>query len=663
MTQQERAPHLEKERRVGRRPLTHYTWLSLLRAYGVILVLVYHFFPWLMPGGFIGVDVFLVFSGYLITSLLISEFKNKGKVRLLAFYKRRFRRLFPALVLLLLVVLPLTLTIPEDFRADMARQVAAVLSWTTNLYEIATGGSYANTLLPHLFVHTWTLSVEMHYYLIWGLFLTFALPYFAATTPDGRKTIASSRRAIALLAIAMALVSYVIMQLLLIGADDPSVAYYSTISRSFPILIGSALGAFAGFGRTRLVVFFEKLKPALAVALAALSLLGIALLAVFLPFENILVYRMGILLTALLVGVVILVGRGAQDRLQRWKEPKVLQYISDRSYSIYLFHWPLMIIVLEWARSLFGRVIPGLDTVYVAAALLALALTFLAAHLSYRFVELPFSKRRGARGASPSQDSDTVVITEPAASSAITTSTISAAASTVMGKVALAILVIALASGAAWAITTAPHRSSIEMDYQLGLLDIDLKQMEASRQALVHTSAGGSMDGEPRLMVRPETITVIGDSVTIFPAEELTRLTGAFVDAEVSRAMVHGIGIMQDMQKNRTLGEYVVIALATNAHADSFESAVTLCEELPPGHRLIFVTAHGSAYMEALNVELRTLPGRYPFVTIADWTEAISGQEYLLAADGYHLSGQEAIDIYVNVVVEAIEEAADKPVR
>ncbi len=120
-----------------KKPLTHYAWLSLLRAYGVLLVLVYHFFPWLMPGGFIGVDVFLVFSGYLITSLLISEFKKQGRVDLLAFYKRRFRRLFPALAALLLLVLPLTLTIPEDFRAGIAQQVAGVLSWTTNFYEIA----------------------------------------------------------------------------------------------------------------------------------------------------------------------------------------------------------------------------------------------------------------------------------------------------------------------------------------------------------------------------------------------------------------------------------------------------------------------------------------------------------------------------------------------
>jgi hypothetical protein len=125
--------------------------------------------------------------------------------------------------------------------------------------------------------------------------------------------------------------------------------------------------------------------------------------------------------------------------------------------------------------------------------------------------------------------------------------------------------------------------------------------------------------------------------------------------------MVNGIRIVEDMQANRTLGEYVVIALATNAHPNSFESAETICARLAPGHRLIFVTAYGNAAMDELNANLRTLPERFPFVTIADWNATIAPHDDLLAADGYHLNGQEAIDLYTNTVIAALEKAKDAP--
>jgi len=751
------AGSLEQDKRPGemypgQKPLTHYAWLSLLRAFGVLLVLVYHFFPWLMPGGFIGVDVFLVFSGYLITSLLVSEFKKQGKIDLLAFYKRRFRRLFPALVALLLVVLPLTLTISADFRADIARQVAAVLSWTSNFYEISIGRSYADTLLPHLFVHTWTLGVEMHYYLIWGLILMLLMPLFVSTvTKEGRKTISRSRKMVALLAALLALASYGVMQIMLIGAEDPSAAYYSTFSHAYPLLIGSAVGALAGFGRSWLVARFERLQPTLAIVLVAISLTGIALMAILLSFENLLVYRVGLLLTALLVSFVILIGRGAQERLQHRQEPKVLQFIADRSYSIYLFHWPLMIIVLEWARALFGKVDSGFNPAYIAAAIFALLLTFIAAHLSYRFVERRFSKRRGVHeeksphdtsAASYARHADETLHEENRVQSANDVSHPRHADRTLheeyrvhsandarhprhadetlyeenrvhsandvshprhadrtlheeyrvhstndanhtrhvdgapyeepgkrlrtivpfsLSKLALGVLATVLAMLSVFALVTASQRTSIEENYQMGLLEIDLNQMEYSRQSLLHTANGGNAEGEPAILITPGSITIIGDSVTIFPAEDLTNLTGAFVDADVGRAMVNGIRILQELQESRILSEFVVVALATNTHADSFESAVAICEGMAPGHRLIFVTAFGAPEMEELNEQLRTLPQMYPFVTIADWGAAIDGREYLLAADGYHLGGQEAVDIYISVIMQALEEAKDKP--
>ena len=143
-------------------------WFSLVRITGLLLVLLYHFFKNTYPGGFIGVDVFFTFSGYLITALLIDEYARNQKIDLLGFYKRRFYRIVPPLVLMILVTIPFVFLVRSDFRAGIGQQILAAFGFTTNFYEILTGSSYESQFIPHLFVHTWSLAIEVHFYLLWG---------------------------------------------------------------------------------------------------------------------------------------------------------------------------------------------------------------------------------------------------------------------------------------------------------------------------------------------------------------------------------------------------------------------------------------------------------------------------------------------------------------
>ena len=144
-------------------------WFSLIRITGLLLVLLYHFFQTIFPGGFFGVDVFFTFSGFLITSLLLEEFGQKGKIDILGFFRRRFYRIFPPVVLMILVVMPFTFLVRQDYVAGIGGQIAGVLGFMTNFYEMLTGGSYESQFIPHLFVHNWSLAVEVHYYVLWGL--------------------------------------------------------------------------------------------------------------------------------------------------------------------------------------------------------------------------------------------------------------------------------------------------------------------------------------------------------------------------------------------------------------------------------------------------------------------------------------------------------------
>ena len=111
-------------------------WFSYIRVTGLLLVLVYHFFPSVLPGGFIGVDVFFTFSGYLITALLIDEMSRTHRIDYLGFMRRRFYRIVPPLVLMVLICTPLALLVRNDFIAGIGHQITSVIAFVTNYYEI-----------------------------------------------------------------------------------------------------------------------------------------------------------------------------------------------------------------------------------------------------------------------------------------------------------------------------------------------------------------------------------------------------------------------------------------------------------------------------------------------------------------------------------------------
>ena len=139
-----------------------------IRSVGLALVLVYHFFAKALPGGFIGVDIFFVFSGYLITALALEEYRLTQTFNLKTFAERRFFRIFPTVAFAILIVLPLTLLGNDDLRYNLSNQVFAGLGFISNLYEASTGISYATNFAPHLFVHLWSLALEVQFYLVWG---------------------------------------------------------------------------------------------------------------------------------------------------------------------------------------------------------------------------------------------------------------------------------------------------------------------------------------------------------------------------------------------------------------------------------------------------------------------------------------------------------------
>ena len=210
-----------------------------------MLVLTYHFFQTQFTGGFIGVDIFFTFSGFLITSLMVDEFARSDNFKLMAFYGRRFYRIVPPLFIAVLLVLPLTYLIDHDFVTDIGKQVAAALGFTTNYFEIATGGSYENKFIPHLFVHTWSLAVEMHFYILWGL-IAWLVAKISRRLASGRRALTRFRWGLGLLTTAFAIESFVMMYFGAVGLKDFSPVYFSSLTHCFPFFVGGLIGVLSG---------------------------------------------------------------------------------------------------------------------------------------------------------------------------------------------------------------------------------------------------------------------------------------------------------------------------------------------------------------------------------------------------------------------------------
>ena len=340
--------------------------LDGLRAVAVLAVLGYHAGVQLLPGGFLGVDVFLVLSGYLITGLLLTEHARDGRIAYGDFLRRRFRRLLPALYALLVGVVVTAVLLDDRGQLDgLGADVAAALAYVSNWWEISSGGSYFAAFgPPPVLRHLWSLAIEEQFYLAWPLVVAAALA--------GR----GGPRRLATVAGGLAVASAVAMVVLL-PAGDPSRVYLGTDTRAQALLVGAA-GAALAHGRTLPRRTGLAGGGALAVLLAAF---------VVVDGQDRWMYRGGFTAVALL-SLVVVAAATTDGRLARAFAVAPLRAIGRRSYGLYLVHWPVMV-WLDATRT-------GLDGLPLVAV--QVAVSFALTEVSYRLVETPLRAPRPGRG-------------------------------------------------------------------------------------------------------------------------------------------------------------------------------------------------------------------------------------------------------------------------
>lgn len=599
-------------------------WFSMVRVTGLLLVLLYHFFQKLFPGGFLGVDVFFTFSGFLITALLIDEFSQSKKIELLAFFRRRFYRIVPPVIVMVLVVMPFTFLIRRDFVAGIGTQIAAVMGFVTNFYEMMTGGSYEAQFIPHLFVHNWSLAVEVHYYLLWGLAVWFLAKYC--------KTAGQLRGSIFLLSSFGLLISFLSMFIGSLLGLSFSGLYFSTWTHIYPFFVGSILATLTGIkqmtGLLKKIICSWSLREACLVFAAGAGLLGVMMLWV--KFDSLFTYLLGFLLASLSAAAMILATRVLHEKTPDLKEPLVLTVIADTSYGIYLFHWPFY--------TIFSQLMGNLPAV-ILTSLLSLAF----AGLSFYVIEPIIA------GKSPAFLGWDLHFTQ---------------LKKVLAMSSVGLLLISLL-----AIGLAPKIGAFETDMLVnGLHQADTK---------LNRTKSLAEKGEASSYNIADGVTIIGDSVTLRASTPLKEvLPDAQVDAQGSRNTAQAREIMSNNAAAGGLLKTVVVATGVNIVFNYEEELNELVKTLPKGHRLILVTPYDgnsdkydNPVAEKHAQYARELAKKYAYVTIADWnTTAKQHPEIWVGSDHIHF-GEDADTIaaggrlYAQEIQKAVTKAADEPVK
>ncbi len=592
-------------------------WFSLVRITGLVLVLIYHFFKDALPGGFIGVDVFFTFSGYLITALLIDEFARFRSLDLIGFLRRRFYRIVPPLVFMVLVCTPFLLLVRTDFIAGIKYQIAAALGFVTNYFEIILGNSYENQFVPHVYLHTWSLALEMHFYVLWGL----AAWLLACVS----KTISGYKAKIAGASVVLLVASYMLMATGASTSTNLSIQYFSTQTHIFPFFVGALLACVAGIAQTG--TLFEQLEQKLSTQQTLIGLIAsfgvLVLLGVSMHFEALFTYTFGFLFASLAAAAMIFFARMLHQKTDGIKEPGIVSFVADTSYGVYLFHWPLYIIFAE-------KVNP------VLAALLTLVLSFVFASCSFYVIEPALAGKSPELFSRIKLDAQKVL--------------------RVTGLV-----LVPFTAVVAFIALTAPQLSDFQNDL---LLNASLQEQSAMTMTRKHADTSQASDYNV-----VEGITYIGDSVSLRARPFLQEaLPDAQIDASVSRNVAMGADLLQTAIDNNTLYQDVVIALGTNpvGGADAIDRIV---EMLPRGHRLIFVTpfdgrnSDPNAGANAIRAHELELAQQYDFITIADWAQVAQENPDIWAGTDYVHFGSDSDSInrggtlYAQMVKDAVEKA------
>lgn len=345
------------------------TGLDGIRAIAVIMVLAYHLKLALFKSGFLGVTVFFVLSGYLITDILISEVEEEGTIDLKNFWLRRIRRLVPAVMSMAVVIIFVSAVVNRVIFTKGCKDFLASVLGFNNWWQIFNKVSYFEAAgVPSPFTHCWSLAIETQFYLIYPLILL-GIYKLAKSRGEGQAKRGLLFAGVTLL---LALISVILMIVLFDPQQDASRVYYGTDTRAFSLLFGALLAILWEY---RMVP--RKLSASVNMVLGSLSFVVLLVMTIAINGSSNFWYRGGQFIGTILTVLVIYTVSGRKTWLIRFLSNPVLKWIGDRSYSIYLWHYPIILLISKGIKASWW------------ITLIEIVLSVVLAELSYRFIETP----------------------------------------------------------------------------------------------------------------------------------------------------------------------------------------------------------------------------------------------------------------------------------
>ncbi|WP_127581869.1 acyltransferase family protein [Paenibacillus koleovorans] len=631
--------------------------LDGLRALAVLAVIAYHLHLDWATGGLLGVGVFFVLSGYLITDLLADQWRRNGKLDLRQFWIRRARRLLPAMFVMIAGVLVWSYWFNPPLLASLRNDVAASVLYVMNWWFVFREVSYFESFgPPSPLGHLWSLAVEEQFYLIWPLLFALGLRYF----PQRGKLLFLTTVGIVASALAMVM--------LYEPGTDPSRVYYGTDTRAFGLLIGAALA---------LVWPSRKLSAAVSTlgktALNLTGAIGIGIILYLIATTNeydSFLYRGGFVLLSIATALAVAALAHPASFLAGLFGCKPLRWLGVRSYGIYLWHYPIIVLSSPTVNT------GGPDWIRIMAQIAA---TLILSDLSWRFVEEPI--RQGAIGKlwrrtqTPTRGGRAGIIRVRLL---VTTSSV------------LLALVLFCGGTINWyPTTTASYADDMQQCGHSGCETQGDTGSQAPPDQTPTPTPSGTPSATPAPTPSPTSkpsssptptptstpgnkpdngshsndgsvssdITAIGDSVLLDVAPYLEKLLpGIVVEGKIGRQMAQASSIVDQLKSEGRLGNRVIIELGTNG-AFSKKQLESLLHSLCDVQQVLLVNTRVPRPWEGeVNTMLAEVADHYANTKLVDWHSASENKDSFFYSDGVHLN-KDGAQYYASMLADAMDPA------